>query len=474
MFEKQRISILIFVISQNLLSLGFAQTDWTKYLDNPVMVKDTTIPGIWEWAGIGQPSCLVENDTIKMWYAAGGVSGVGDTIVRGRISYAYSLNGIDWIKRNPPIPVLDVGLPGTWDSRWLDTPAIVRDDTEYKLYYYGDSQAVAFSAIGLATSSNGIDWIKYGNNPVLEKSDSILDWDGLWIESAAVLYDAQTDTYQIWYSGVAWDTFMPYNQHIEIGYAASGDGVNWVKDTINNPVFETGNPGSWDDAWVAVPAVRKVGGIYQMWYCGVSMADWQADGTLDTARIGYATSLNGIEWTRYPGNPVLSNFDLPVDTGGPWAPDAVFDGVEYKMLYEANGPTGHWICLTTAPLSGIAEVDKQANTMLQVLPNPFSDIAYVKFQILPAHSREFSAERESSFRDSQGGINSNTQAKLGVYNIAGQLVKSFLLSTDYNLLSTSVVWDATDDSGAKLPTGVYFIKLEAGNHSVTKKCLYLK
>ncbi len=459
MFENRKINLLVLILSISLTLCAFAQTEWTKYFDNPVMVKDTTLPGCWEWAAIGQPSLLFENDTIKMWYGAAGVSGIGDTVVRGRISYAYSIDGVNWIKQNPPTPVLNVGAPGTWDARWLDTPAILRDDTEYKLYYYGDSGWVFVSAIGLATSPDGIVWTKYGSNPVIQKSDSILDWDGLWIESPAVLYDADADTYRMWYTGVAWDTLMPYDQHIQIGYAVSGDGINWVKDTVNNPVFKTGVPGSWDDAWVAVPAVRKIGSMYEMWYCGVSLADWQADSALDTARVGYAISDNGIDWARYPINPVLSNFDLPQDSSGPWALDVVFDGIEYKMLYEAIGPTGNWICLATAPVSGIAEIDMQSNTMLQVFPNPFSDIAYVKFQI-PSTKLQ---------------TNSKFQTTLRIYDALGRLVKDVSLSTsDFSLL-TSLSWDGTDDCGASLPSGAYFILLRQGSEVVqANKVLFLR
>jgi hypothetical protein len=42
-------------------------------VNNPVMTKDTTLDGFWEWAGVGQPTCIFENDTIKMYYAAGGI-----------------------------------------------------------------------------------------------------------------------------------------------------------------------------------------------------------------------------------------------------------------------------------------------------------------------------------------------------------------------------------------------------------------
>ena len=69
---------LIISICGGIVSTTFAQTEWEKYQNNPVLVKDGSIPGCWQWAAIGQPTCLYENDTIKMWYAAAGIAYIGD------------------------------------------------------------------------------------------------------------------------------------------------------------------------------------------------------------------------------------------------------------------------------------------------------------------------------------------------------------------------------------------------------------
>jgi hypothetical protein len=62
------------IISTAVLSGASAQREWHKHPGNPVMMKDTTLAGVWQWAGIGQPTCLFESDTFKMWYASAGVS----------------------------------------------------------------------------------------------------------------------------------------------------------------------------------------------------------------------------------------------------------------------------------------------------------------------------------------------------------------------------------------------------------------
>ncbi len=68
-----------------------------------------------------------------------------------------------------------------------------------------------------------------------------------------------------------------------------------VKDP--NPVLGVGQEGSWDDAAVNYPSVIVDGSNYKMWYGGY-------DGT--NFRIGYATSPDGINWTKADDvNPVL-------------------------------------------------------------------------------------------------------------------------------------------------------------------------
>lgn len=425
------------------LGLSSAQTDWTKFQNNPVMVKDTTIQGLWEWAAIGQPSFLFENDTFKMWYAAAGVAYPGDSVLRGRIGFARSSDGSTWVKRTPLAPVLDVGEPGTWDSRWCDTPAPLFDGTEYYLYYYGDSQSVVHSALGAATSSDGISWTRYAGNPILERGE-LLEWDGFWIESPAVLYDSLSGVYSMWYTGVGWGPGKPGDTWIRIGYAYSDDGLIWQKDTLHNPVLETGDPGEWDDGWVAVPGVRRHNGLYEMWYCGASCTDWMVDSTLDTGRVGYATSLDGITWTKYSGNPVLSTFDLPVDSGGPWAPDVILDGSGYHMWYE----TATGINYATAPINGLEKQDDNPQPEnIRIFPNPFNN----RLTIVIDQARE---------------------TEIAIYDVAGRLVRK--LGNPAVRLTGCFTWDGSDRTGRRLPAGVYIIRITCRTGTDTFKVLFLR
>lgn len=375
-----------------------------------------------EFYAIGQPTVIRENDTFKMWYCGAGIDH------RSRILYAYSTNGINWTKYQNGAVVLNIGSAGQWDSKWLDTPEIVRTPTDYKLYYYGDvvdTFPPHNPAIGLATSQNGINWTKHPNNPIFTKGDS-LSWEGRWIESPAVLYD--NGVYKMWYTGV------PYDWRIRIGYATSPDGINWTKYP-NNPVLNIGSPGSWDDFWVAVPAVIKRGNRFEMWYSALSEAD-AATGRYDTIRIGYATSLDGINWSKYP-NPVLTTLTPPynpaVDSSGPWAPDVVFDGTNYRMWYE----TAAGFCYATAPLSVMESNIQKPITLAKISPNPF---------------------RYFTIIDQPGNFS------IKIFDMSGKLHKELIGQN-------RIVWNGMSEQNQKLGSGIYFGVLQSNEQRQVYKLI---
>lgn len=89
--------------------------------------------------------------------------------------------------------------------------------------------------------------------------------------------------------------YMYLNVNYMIGHATSSDGLTWTKDTANNPVLTKAGSGTWDNSNVGVPNVWVEGSNWYMLYRG--------DGTGDAnQRGGYATSSDGITWTRTPTN----------------------------------------------------------------------------------------------------------------------------------------------------------------------------
>jgi predicted GH43/DUF377 family glycosyl hydrolase len=163
-------------------------------------------------------------------------------------------------------------------------------------------------------------WVKDLNNPVFLRGTNG-QWDD---ELVANPYDGSTGT--------------------RIGYAHSSDGINWIKDTLNNPVLESGPTGAWDEVAVWQPCVIFDGTTYHMWYSGHNSL---------IRRIGYATSPDGITWTKYDvpttTTPPYAESDPVLNLGAPgsWEDDWVdspdvllIDGV-FHMWYSGNDDTDH-------------------------------------------------------------------------------------------------------------------------------------
>ena len=236
------------------------------------------------------------------------------------IGHATSSDGIDWVK-DVSNPVLEAGQAGSWDSVCINGPAVIKEGDTYKMWYMGFSEPDDLGgSIGYATSTDGISWTKYEENPVLEAGDQGA-WDVGGVRQPTVIKDG--DTYEMWYGGVMEGGDDSY----AVGYATSTDGINWTKDS-SNPVFESLATG-WDNESVEDPSVIKDDGTYRMWYFGIGAF---AEG------FGYATSTDGINWTQQGSTPVLTMGAFGAwDSNEIFNPHVIKDGTTLKMWYSGEG-----------------------------------------------------------------------------------------------------------------------------------------
>jgi hypothetical protein len=158
------------------------------------------------------------------------------------------------------------------------------------------------------------------------------DWDGKQVAKPAVISDGAE--LKMWYDGHNLD------DQVAVGLATSTDGMTWTK-SMANPVL-VGTPGEWDGGSQEHGSyVIKEGGIYKMWYEG--SADY------GVRQTGYATSTNGIDWNKYPGNPIIQagpeGYDQEVAGHG----SVLHEGGVYKRWYHAMGDQGAIIAYATAP-----------------------------------------------------------------------------------------------------------------------------
>ncbi len=119
--------------------------------------------------------------------------------------------------------------------------------------------------------------------------------------------------------------------------------TNWTKHE-GNPVLHPGSSGEWDDQRLGISSVLFDGSAYHMWYS----AD-KVNGYLNN--IGYATSTDGIIWSKYDDpstpNPPFAESDpvLNPGTAGSWDDDRVampcvilIDAVYHMWYIGADNP----------------------------------------------------------------------------------------------------------------------------------------
>jgi hypothetical protein len=225
--------------------------------------------------------------------------------------------------------VLPLGASGAWDDyRISGATPVVDGDTVY-LFYTGSSDLFVYQ-VGVASQPlEGFNptsgWTKYASNPILSHGGSG-DWDEMSVAGTVVLHDRAAGLWKMWFGG--FDSWP--GGTIQVGYATATSPFGpWTKYG-GNPIL---SPTGWEGSILGIGSVMKRG-----------PSDWVAlyqgnEPASTDAAIGLLTSTDGISWSRYAGNPVIS------PAGSDWMQGAVFnpstlilrDGTYY--LYVAGKPS---------------------------------------------------------------------------------------------------------------------------------------
>jgi len=363
------------------------------------------------------------------------IVGVDETDI-GKIGYATSTDGIEWNKYENN-PVLVPGNQGEWDEANTDHACVLIIDSIYQMWYMGENEHSA--RIGYATSSDGINWDKYIGNPVLDLG-SQGSWDENEVLHPSVVFDG--NTYHMWYNG--------YGQDVQrMGYATSEDGINWTK-YAGNPVLTVGDPTTWEDYMLALMAVIYKDEEYKMWYTG-------GDGTDEDSkyfRIGYATSPDGISWHKNEHNPVLNIGEVGVwDSIGVVTSAVMFDTTMniYKMWYGGlDGSYGRTGYATSSPVTGLIDESDRILPhhfrLQQNHPNPFNQITTITYI-----------------------LDKSQKIKLTVYDVLGNEIE--VLSEGFHNSGTYSI----EFSASNLSSGIYYYMLQISPKlMITKKMAVMK
>ncbi len=248
----------------------------------------------------------------------------------------------EW-RRDTDGPILSLGEPGSFDDTHIFAPMVARDDDGFQLWHCGSTGDVANRVfrLGLSTSRDGRVHTRHPTNPVFEfgtATNSILtptllrSPDGatlrengrlrIWFSSTSfedktrlhTLHEATSEDgvhwskpspallkgvyaptviktgrfYQMWFTDVSAEPWI-------IRHASSEDGTRWR--VTPDPVV--GLDQAWEKGNLFYPTVLKIDGAYLMWYGSY----WT--GRRSTTALGFAASLDGLNWHKHPDNPVF-------------------------------------------------------------------------------------------------------------------------------------------------------------------------
>jgi len=230
----------------------------------------------------------------------------------------------------------------------------------------------------------------------------------------------------VYVTGWSWGsgTYMDY---ATVKYDSSG---------VEQWVARYNGPGNWWDLANAI-ALDNSDNIY---VTGESMG---SGAWYDYATVKYDSS--GVEqWVeRYnndPGNGddfahaiALDNSDNVYVTGESYGSGTYVDYATIKYLQV-----------------GVEEEvgSKKQETRLEIYQNPSREKVDIRWQ-----------------------ITENIELNLIIYNATGSLIKEFHI-TDHSF--NRVTWDGRDNSGKKVPSGIYFLKFQTGSYIETKKIILFR
>jgi hypothetical protein len=312
------ILLVVSVVAAGLLAAGIVKAasppyiNWTEYPANPVL--DPVEKAYY-------PSVLFDGTTYRMWYDDGTTT-----------HYTTSADGISWAAGT-----LTAGL-----NAIADHPHVEKIGSKYMIWYWDNSVSIyGINAIRTAESVDGINWTS--DQAITQVGTSVVtgnagvDWNAGSYGVSDVFYNAGgsasivapvnaaavwANKFVIYYDGTT-------GGKEDIGLAVSADGKLW--QGYNGgiaPVLAHGGGSTWDRDFTTFATVLNIGGTYYMWYSG-GMSE-------SNEGIGYATSPDGLVWTRDPGNPVMHMADgITWRSVRTYTPMVIYDTAQFSGVGEA-------------------------------------------------------------------------------------------------------------------------------------------
>ncbi|MDH5506965.1 MAG: hypothetical protein OEZ02_07065 [Anaerolineae bacterium] len=291
-------SMLETAVPTTALPAGSFPTVFTLFSVDPVLKAGRS----WDGTHISPGAVVWHDGFFHMFYSGVNLS---QGISHSAVGYAVSADGYEWVRvQDEPVFSAD-GIDYADDVSVHSV--LVEEDNTWVMYFEAwvspDGNSSENTGIGRATAQGPSGPWTTDDAQVLLKGNGGA-WDDRGITSPTVI--KTDDGYIMYYSG--WNS--RYLGGL-IGMASSVDGITWTKyddqATIrggrfeSDPVFIPDKTSLWDSGALENPKVWQTEGGWVMAYVG--SPEFFSGGAIST-RIGYATSSDGISWTRSEDNPI--------------------------------------------------------------------------------------------------------------------------------------------------------------------------
>lgn len=281
------------------------------------------------WQLAGDPSILKDGSTYRIF-----CTGLDKAIMGGGMCEATSTDGFTWTLAPKGNTTTGLGLvlrgrSNTWEHQ-LETANAIKQGSTYFLYYSAYPQVgwpTNPGQLGVATSTDGINFARIGTTPILAPTRNGYDTNGLY--SPSVIYD--NNQFVMVYAGHCYASYKVV-PGIRVMGATSTNGKTWTKRS--QPVLSPSSQRPWMVNGVAEPCMIKDGSTYYLFFTG-----GLGDNESRVIGLGRSASPWG-PWDIRP-DPVLTGTPGHFDASGVLAPSVLIENGKVKMWYLVNDGDTH-------------------------------------------------------------------------------------------------------------------------------------
>jgi sugar lactone lactonase YvrE len=292
------------------------------------------------------------------------------------------------------------------------------------------------------------------------------------IDSSGAIWAGMMDNYAWRFDGIQWEPHYVWGTWIY-------DAVNDIVTDRNGKLFFIHDAGitTWEDGylWVGVDGSLEMLHVAfdrqnRMWCAsrgkGLRMLEFEpfqwtfyfeADGLLFDQTMTVAVDSNNLVWIGFPDG--AQRFD-----GKNWLTFTDENGLIYNQVWDIFVKPNGDIWFATG---GGISVFHDTTSTTHVKPSKVTELP-AEFKFYLNYPNPFNSATRIGY-----SLEEPQNVKLGIYNVNAQLIKE--LVNEFQPTGTyEIVWNARDNSGKEVSSGVYFGVLQVGAEQASRKMLRIR